>query len=82
KMKLGALYSALSDRFRKDRMHVVSKFMDVDATPKTKAAKAVVEALVAERHPLVVLDREELSTASSLSNLQEVTFLWADQLNT
>ncbi|KWZ73221.1 MAG: 50S ribosomal protein L4 [Winkia neuii] len=82
KMKLGALYSALSDRFRKNRMHVVSQFMDVDATPKTKTAKAVVNALVAERHPLVVLAREELSTASSLSNLQEVTFLWADQLNT
>ncbi|MDO4665322.1 MAG: 50S ribosomal protein L4 [Actinomycetaceae bacterium] len=82
KMKVGALRSALSDRYRNDRMHVIDQFMDLDATPKTKVAKSVVQTLVADRHPLVVLDRSEIVTASSLSNLQEVTFLWVDQINT
>ena len=81
KMKQGALRSALSDRARADRIHVVTALFDGDK-PSTKAALAALRAIVEDRQALVVLDRGNELTALSLRNVPEVHVLWADQLNT
>ena len=81
KMKLGALRSALSDRARADRIHVVTALFEGDK-PSTKAALAALRAIVEDRQALVVLERGNELTALSLRNVPEVHVLWADQLNT
>lgn len=80
KMKVGALRSALSDRARNGRVHVIDAL--VAKEPSTKAAKAALTALVADRLVLVVLERDDINSALSLRNLQEAQVIWADQLNT
>ena len=81
KMKQGALRSALSDRARADRIHVVTAMFEGDK-PSTKAALAALRAIVEDRQALVVLERGNELTALSLRNVPEVHVLWADQLNT
>ena len=81
KMKQGALRSALSDRARADRIHVVTALFEGDK-PSTKAALAALSAIVEDRQALVVLERGNGLTALSLRNVPEVHVLWADQLNT
>ena len=81
KMKQGALRSALSDRARADRIHVVTALFEGDK-PSTKAALAALRAIVEDREALVVLERGNELTALSLRNVPEVHVLWADQLNT
>lgn len=81
KMKQGALRSALSDRARADRIHVVTALVEGDK-PSTKAALAALSAIVEDRQALVVLERGNELTALSLRNVPEVHVLWADQLNT
>ena len=81
KMKQGALRSALSDRARADRIHVVTDLFEGDK-PSTKAALAALRAIVEDRQALVVLERGNELTALSLRNVPEVHVLWADQLNT
>ena len=81
KMKQGALRSALSDRARADRIHVVTALFEGDK-PSTKAALAALRAIVEDRRALVVLERGNELTALSLRNVPEVHVLWADQLNT
>ena len=81
KMKQGALRSALSDRARADRIHVVTALFEGDK-PSTKAALAARRAIVEDRQALVVLERGNELTALSLRNVPEVHVLWADQLNT
>lgn len=81
KMKQGALRSALSDRARADRIHVVTALFEGDK-PSTKAALAALRAIVEDRQALVVLERGNELTALSLRNVSEVHVLWADQLNT
>ena len=81
KMKQGALRSALSDRARADRIHVVAALFEGDK-PSTKAALAALGAIVEDRQALVVLERGNELTALSLRNVPEVHVLWADQLNT
>lgn len=81
KMKQGALRSALSDRARAGRIHVVTALIEGE-TPKTKIALKALRALVEDRQALVVLDRGDELTALSLRNVPEVHVLWADQLNT
>ena len=81
KMKQGALRSALSDRARADRIHVVTALFE-GAKPSTKAALAALSAIVEDRQALVVLERGNELTALSLRNVPEVHVLWADQLNT
>ncbi|WP_350257857.1 50S ribosomal protein L4 [Scrofimicrobium sp. R131] len=80
KMKAKALRSALSDRARNDRVHVINEF--ITGAPSTKTAKAILEAIVGDRYVLVVLDRSDVNTALSLRNLQQAEVVWADQLNT
>ena len=81
KMKQGALRSALSDRARADRIHVVTALVEGEK-PSTKAALAALRAIVEDRQALVVLERGNELTALSLRNVPEVHVLWADQLNT
>lgn len=81
KMKQGALRSALSDRARAERIHVVTALFEGDK-PSTKAALAALRAIVEDRQALVVLERGNELTALSLRNVPEVHVLWADQLNT
>ena len=81
KMKQGSLRSALSDRARADRIHVVTALFEGDK-PSTKTALAALRAIVEDRQALVVLERGNELTALSLRNVPEVHVLWADQLNT
>jgi large subunit ribosomal protein L4 len=88
KMKAAALRSALSDRARAGAVHVVESVVTGDA-PSTKAARKVVEALLAgiddagERtRVLVVIERDDSVSLLSLRNLPQAHILWPDQLNT
>jgi large subunit ribosomal protein L4 len=81
KMKAAALRSALSDRARGGKLHVVSALLDGD-TPSTKAAATALATIASSRHVLVVLDREDALTWKSLRNLPSVHLLAPDQLNT
>ena len=68
KMKQGALRSALSDRARADRIHVVTALFEGEK-PSTKAALAALRAIVEDRQALVVLERGNELTALSLRNV-------------
>ena len=81
-MKVGALRSALSDRARAGRVHVVTALYEGDQ-PSTKVALAALLKIVDGRtNSLVVLERSEELTALSLRNAPEAHILWVDQLNT
>jgi large subunit ribosomal protein L4 len=81
KMKAAALRSALSDRARGGKLHVVSGLIDGDA-PATKSAAATLAKVASSRHVLVVLEREDTVTWKSLRNVAEVHVIAPDQLNT
>ena len=81
KMKAAALRSALSDRARGGKLHVVSGLIDGD-TPSTKTASAALAAIASSRHVLVVLEREDSLTWKSLRNVPSVHMIAPDQLNT
>jgi large subunit ribosomal protein L4 len=82
KMKAAALRSALSNRARSGRLHVIDAF-DVSDTPSTKAAKTALRSITDRtKKVLVVLGRDEVNAWLSLRNLAEVHLLYADQLNT
>mgnify|MGYP003361838957 CR=1 FL=1 len=81
KMKAAALRSALSDRARNGRIHVITEFVTT-GTPSTKAALAALRHLTDRDKVLVVTTREDELTVRSLRNLPETRLLPADQLNT
>ncbi len=82
KMKAAALRSALTDRVRNDRVHVIEALVTGD-TPSTKAALGALKSLTADRNKfLVVIDRTDDVAALSARNLAEVHTIYADQLNT
>jgi large subunit ribosomal protein L4 len=81
KMKAAALRSALSDRARNGKLHVVSSLVEGDA-PSTKAAAAALATIASSRHVLVVVEREDALTWKSLRNIPSVHLLAPDQLNT
>ena len=81
KMKQGALRSALSDRARAGRIHIVTALIEGEK-PSTKSALAALRAIVEDRQALVVIERNDELTALSLRNAPEVHVLLADQLNT
>ena len=81
KMKAAALRSALSDRAREGRVHVVEAFVDGE-TPKTKAALATLRAVTESAKVLVVLGREDEVNWLALRNAPEVHLIDAGQLNT
>ena len=81
KMKVAALRSALSDRARNGRIHVITEFVTT-GTPSTKAALAALRHLTDRDKVLVVTTREDELTVRSLRNLPQTRLLPADQLNT
>ena len=83
KMKAAALRGALSDRARAGRVHVVSSVVAGDS-PSTKAARAVLDAVVGDEgtRVLAVVGREDTASLLSLRNLPNVHLIAPDQLNT
>jgi large subunit ribosomal protein L4 len=81
KMKAAALRGALSDRARFGRIHVFSALVEGDK-PSTKAAWAILDGLSDRKNLLVVVDRNDTTSWSSLRNLENVHVLVPDQLNT
>lgn len=81
KMIKAALYGALSDRARTERIHVVTELVP-GQTPSTKSARAFIERLTERKNVLVVLGREDITAWKSVNNLPGVHTLAADQLNT
>lgn len=80
KMKAAALRSALSDRARNGRVHVITEFL-VSETPSTKSALSALRNLT-DRKALVVVAHDDELTQVSLRNAPEAHVLSADQLNT
>jgi large subunit ribosomal protein L4 len=81
KMKAAALRSALSDRARGGRLHVVSGLVEGDS-PSTKSAAAVLANIASSRHVLVVVERTDVVAWKSLRNIGSVHVIAPDQLNT
>ncbi|MDO5077010.1 50S ribosomal protein L4 [Corynebacterium sp.] len=81
KMKAAALFGALTDRARHDRIHVVSELVP-GQKPSTKAARRFLERLTDRKSVLVVVGREDFTARKSVDNLPNVHVLVADQLNT
>jgi large subunit ribosomal protein L4 len=81
KMKAAALRSALSDRARDGRIHVVDGFGLGDA-PSTKAALEALGSISERTKFLVVLERTDTVTWLSLRNAPEAHIVAVDQLNT
>ena len=80
KMKAAALRSALSDRARNGRVHVITEFVTT-TVPSTKNALVALRSLT-DRKALVIVDRQDDLSRLSLRNAPEAHVLWADQLNT
>jgi large subunit ribosomal protein L4 len=81
KMKAAALRSALSDRARGGKLHVVSSLVEGDS-PSTKSASSALATIASSRHLLVVVERTDTLTWKSLRNVPSVHLLAPDQLNT
>lgn len=81
KMKAAALRSALSDRARNGRIHVVSAFVEGD-TPSTKAALGLLQTAIENRKALVVVSRDDVLSTKSVRNLPAAHVLTVEQLNT
>ena len=81
KMKAAALRGALSDRARHGRIHVFSALVEGDK-PSTKAAWAILDGLSERKNLLVVVERNDVTSWTSLRNLENVHVLVPDQLNT
>ena len=81
KMKAAALFGALTDRVRHDRIHVVEELV-TGQTPSTKAARAFIERLTERKNVLFVVGREDVVSIKSAKNLPGVHILHQDQLNT
>jgi len=81
KMKAAALRSALSDRARGDRVHVVDALLEGDV-PSTKQALAVLRRLTERPRVLVVVERADRLSLLSLRNVDVVHLVTVDQLNT
>jgi large subunit ribosomal protein L4 len=81
KMKAAALRGALSDRARHGRIHVFSALVEGDK-PSTKAAWTILDGLSERKNLLVVVERHDTTSWSSLRNLENVHVLVPDQLNT
>lgn len=81
KMKAAALRSALSDRARAQRVHVVAAIVEGQA-PSTKSALGALRAVTMAPAVLLVAERTDELTWKSLRNVPEVHLLAPDQLNT
>lgn len=80
KMVQRALLSALSDRARADRIHVVEK-LGLDKTPSTKTAAGLIAKAAPGKKVLVVIERDDLLGQKSVRNLGFIQAVHPDQLN-
>ena len=76
-----ALFGALSDRARNERIHVIEELVP-GQKPSTKSAKAFLESLTERKNVLLVIGREDITARRSANNLPNVQILDAGQLNT
>jgi large subunit ribosomal protein L4 len=80
KMIAAALRGALSDRARHGRIHILSSVVTGEK-PSTKAAAAALEGVTERKRLLLVVNRTDVVSQKSLSNLEHVHVLVSDQLN-
>ena len=80
KMVQKALLSALSDRARADRIHVVNG-LGTDKAPSTKIASALIAQTAPGRNVLIVVGRDDLNGQKSVRNLPGIHAVHPDQLN-
>jgi len=80
KMVQKALLSALSDRARADRIHVVQG-LGTDKAPSTKIASALIAQTAPGRNVLIVVGRDDLNGQKSVRNLPGIHAVHPDQLN-
>lgn len=80
KMVQKALLSALSDRARADRIHVVSG-LGTDKAPSTKIASSLISLTAPGRNVLIVIGREDVNGQRSVRNLPGIHAVHPDQLN-
>ena len=80
KMVQKALLSALSDRARADRIHVVQG-LGTDKAPSTKIAAELVSQTAPGVNVLVVIGREDVNGQKSVRNLPGIHAVHPDQLN-
>ena len=80
KMVQKALLSALSDRARADRIHVVQSF-GTEKAPSTKIAAKLVAQTAPGVNVLVVIGREDVFGQKSVRNLIGIHAVHPDQLN-
>ena len=80
KMVQKALLSALSDRARADRIHVVQG-LGTDKAPSTKIAAKLVSQTAPGVNVLVVIGREDVNGQKSVRNLPGIHAVHPDQLN-
>src|SRR5699024_3276946 len=81
KMNAAASRSALSDRARDERIHVVESVVD-GSVPSTRSALATISALTDRRRVLVVVDGNDQVSVKSLRNVPDTVVLRHDQANT
>lgn len=81
KMKTAALFGALTDRVRHDRIHVVEELV-AGQVPSTKSARTFIERLTDRKSVLLVVTSEDITARKSARNLPGVRILNAHQLNT
>lgn len=81
KMKAAALRSALSDRAKEGRIHVLTKLVEGEK-PSTKSALAALANVVTGKKVLVVLTRQDPAGWFSLRNVPGVHTIAYDQVNT
>jgi large subunit ribosomal protein L4 len=81
KMKAAALRSALSDRAREGRIHVLSELVAGDK-PSTKSAIKALAGLGVQGKLLVIIDRSDDNSALSMRNVPSIHLLYVDQINT
>jgi len=80
KMVQKALLSALSDRARADRIHVV-KGLGTDKAPATKIASQLIAQTAPGVNVLVVVGREDINGQKSVRNIPGIHAVHPDQLN-
>ena len=80
KMVAKALLSALSDRARADRIHVVQG-LGTEKAPSTKVAASLLAQTAPGFNVLVVIGRDDVNGQKSVRNIPGIHYVHPDQLN-
>ena len=80
KMVAKALLSALSDRARADRIHVVQG-LGTEKAPSTKVASSLLAQTAPGFNVLVVIGRDDVNGQKSVRNIPGIHYVHPDQLN-